>query len=188
MRNKKISGLKAKTNGKIFEGILDKYFSYYAAKGYCNIEKTPEPYRFIKPYSSYLFVGCFLKSAQPDYKGTLKGGRSIVLEAKSVSNGRINLSALTENEYKQLKLHKELGACTGVIVYDSVESNIYLLPFIMFEEMENLFKLKHIKLNLLQKFEISKKLNSTEITGLFNYILSLNLEDLKLLLEKNEIN
>lgn len=151
------SGLKAKRNGQRFEQILDKYFSFYAEMGYCNIEKTPEPFKFIKPYTSNLFVGCFLKSAQPDYKGTLKGGRSIVLEAKSVSGGKIQLSALTENELKELIRHRNLGACSGVLVYDSEMSNIYLLPIVLIEKMEEIFNKKHIKLKQVKKFIITEK-------------------------------
>lgn len=177
------AGYKAKKNGQYFENFLDQVFSTCANLNYCNIEKTPEPFRFIKPYSTNLFIGCYIKSAQPDYKGTLKGGRSIVLEAKSVSMGKINLSALTENEMKELVKHKELGACSGVLVYDSEKQNIYLLPIVMFERMEELFNRKHIKLELVEKFCINEKLVNKDVSDLFNHITTLSFDDCKKLIK-----
>lgn len=176
-------GRKAKKNGQYFENFLDKVFNTCSQLGYCNIEKTPEPFRFIKPYSTNLFVGCYIKSAQPDYKGTLKGGRSIVLEAKSVSTGKISLSALTENEMAELVKHKELGACTGVIVYDSAEGNIYLLPIVMFERMQDLFNRKHIKLKEVEKFCINTKLVNKNLSDLFSFITTRTFEDCQKLIE-----
>lgn len=156
MTNREI-GRKAKQNGKRFETLLDKYFSFFAEMGYCNIEKTPEPFKFIKPYSNNLFVGCFVKSAQPDYKGTLQGGRAIVLEAKSVENGKIQKSALTDNELKELLRHQKLGACSGVLVYDNEKANIHLLPVVMFEKMEEIFGKKHIKLSQVKRYVINEQ-------------------------------
>lgn len=173
LKNKKQeSGLLAKENGKSFEKLLDSYFQLFAILGYCNIEKTPEPFRFIKPYQKNLFIGCFVKSAQPDYKGTNKGGRAIVLEAKSVSDGKINKSALTENEFTQLQKHKRLGALSGVIVYDQTDGHIYLFPFTLFESMEELRGRKSLVLKKEKNFDVTKDFLEKDVSTIFEKILN----------------
>lgn len=71
---RQLRGMKNRAEGKAFEDILDKTFSYYSSKGYALIDKTPEPFKIIKRMENTRFIGCFLKRAQPDYKGTIKGG------------------------------------------------------------------------------------------------------------------
>ena len=53
------------------------------------IEKTPEPMKVIKPEGNGRFLACYTKKAQVDYKGTLKGGRTILIEAKFTSTDRL---------------------------------------------------------------------------------------------------
>ena len=154
--SKVIQGKTARRNGKEFEKMLDNYFSFLKKLRVACIEKTPEPFRYIKPLANGggMFVATFIKSAQPDFKGVLFNGREIVLESKSVSNDRINLSALTDTEREELILHDEMHALSGVIVRQKETEKIFLFPTSFFVKMEELTGFKHIKFINAEKFEI----------------------------------
>lgn len=178
--NKIIQGRTARKNGKEFEKMLDNYFSFLKDKKIACIEKTPEPFRYIKPFgnSGGMFVATFIKSAQPDFKGVLFNGREIVLESKSVSNDRINLSALTDTEREELILHDEMHALSGVIVRQKKTEKIFLFPTSFFVKMEELTGFKHIKFINAEKFEI-KGIEEKNIKAIFKIreILSLTPEE-----------
>lgn len=73
-----IRGKQARVAGGYFENIISASCDYYLSRGLAKIEKTPEP---MKPLGAKnrkgQFLACYTKQAQPDYGGTLKGGRSI---------------------------------------------------------------------------------------------------------------
>ena len=86
---RQLLGKIARQKGQYFEQRLDGSFDYYRDRGYAVIEKTPEPMKVIKPEGSGRFLACYTKKAQVDYKGTLKGGRTILIEAKFTSTDRL---------------------------------------------------------------------------------------------------
>lgn len=167
-------GKTAKRNGKEFEKLLDNYFLCLKKMKACAIEKTPEPFRYIKPLNgSYgMFVATFVKSAQPDFKGTIAGGRAIVLEAKSVASDRVNLSVLTEQEKDDLILYSQLGAISGVIVKSQQLNNIYFFPTDFFCNIYELTGFKHIKFEKANGF-ILRGIEENEINAI-NKIVELN--------------
>ena len=71
-----IRGKQARVAGGYFENIISASCDYYLSRGLAKIEKTPEP---MKPLGAKnrkgQFLACYTKQAQPDYGGTLKGGR-----------------------------------------------------------------------------------------------------------------
>ena len=79
---RQLLGKIARQKGQYFEQRLDSTFDYYRERGYAEIEKTPEPMKVIKPEGNGRFLACYTKKAQVDYKGTLKGGRTVLFEAK----------------------------------------------------------------------------------------------------------
>ena len=85
-----IRGKQARVAGGYFENIISASCDYYLSRGLAKIEKTPEP---MKPLGAKnrkgQFLACYTKQAQPDYGGTLKGGRSIYFEAKHTDDERI---------------------------------------------------------------------------------------------------
>ena len=179
-------GRTAKHNGKQFEKLLDGYFAYWKAAGLFSIEKTPEPYRYIKPCGGAggMFIATFAKSAQPDYKGTLNGGRAIVLEAKSISKDRINLSQLTETEAAELHLHYRLGAISGVIVYEQETNLIYFFPAKLFCKIDELTGFKHIKFKDAGAFIIDGiQTNALGAMTRIQYLYTLGAEKLAELLQ-----
>lgn len=75
--------------GLLFEDLVTAGCEYYGEKGTAQIRKTPEDFRVLKKergangkYNGK-FKGQFLKNAQPDFQGTLPGGRSVVFETKT---------------------------------------------------------------------------------------------------------
>ena len=79
---RQLLGKIAKARGKQFESRIDDSFAYYAQKGFAIIEKTPEPMHPTKNLGNGKFIAYYEKQAQPDYKGTIKGGRTVMFEAK----------------------------------------------------------------------------------------------------------
>ena len=103
--------------GDGFEKMITDACEYYRNRGIADIEKTPEPFRVIgRTNSGSKFIGYFESKAQPDFKGTLKGGKSIVFDAKATTTEKIAVSVLSEEQKKHLVLHQKLGALSGVMV------------------------------------------------------------------------
>ena len=64
--------------GHSFEGYIKAACALYAQQGRAEIDKTPEPFRVTaKDRKNGTFSGRFTARAQPDFQGTLDGGRSL---------------------------------------------------------------------------------------------------------------
>jgi recombination protein U len=137
-------GRESRRAGGSFEAYLENLFELYSKYGIMHLEKTPEPMKVIRPAGPGQFLACFQKSAQPDFKGTLHGGRSIVLEAKHTDSDRILQSALTDNERDELETYYRLGAVAGVVVSFGLIKFCYV-PYIAWKHMELFAGHKHIK-------------------------------------------
>ena len=93
-----IRGKQARVAGGYFENIISASCDYYLSRGLAKIEKTPEP---MKPLGAKnrkgQFLACYTKQAQPDYGGTLKGGRrpSTPTTSASSSAGSLKSSRTT---------------------------------------------------------------------------------------------
>lgn len=107
----------AKDEGASFEKMIIDACNYYCDKGIADVDKTPEPVRQIsKKNERGQFWACYEKKAQPDFKGTIKGGKSIVFDAKSTITEKIAVSVLSDEQRKHLILHDRLGAKSGVLM------------------------------------------------------------------------
>lgn len=93
---RQLIGATSRIMGQQFEDRLDQSFEFYSKAGFAHIEKTPEPMKVIKSLGNGRFEACFQKKAQPDYKGTLKGGRAVLFEAKFTASGRVEQSRVVE--------------------------------------------------------------------------------------------
>ena len=62
------------------------------------------------------FEAVFEKSAQPDFKGTVKGGRTVVFDAKFTEADRIRYQVLSEHQRDTLLKYSELGAMAFILV------------------------------------------------------------------------
>ena len=140
---RQLQGAASKAKGKEFEDRLDEAFAYYWTHGFAIIEKTPEPMRPVQNLGSGKFVAFFEKKAQPDYKGTIKGGRTVMFEAKFTSTGKIDQSRVLQGQAEYLDRHQELGARCYVIAGFS-SGNVYRIPWSVWRDMKRHFGRKYI--------------------------------------------
>ena len=136
-------GAVSKAKGKQFEDRLDKSFAYYKAHGFAIIEKTPEPMRPTKNLGNGKFEAFFEKKAQPDYKGTIKGGRTVMFEAKFTSTGKMEQSRVLQGQANYLDRHQELGArCYVIAGFGS--GAVYRFPWNIWRDMKKHFGRKDV--------------------------------------------
>lgn len=150
-----------KTNraeGKAFEDKLDKAFAYYKARGSAQIDKTPEPTKVIKRLDGGKFVAVIDRKAQPDYKGTLNGGRSVMYEAKYTSSDRITDSRVTEEQWNYLTMGAALGAFCYVLAGFS-SGNVYKVPWEIWAKMKDYFGRKYVTENDLKQYLVKPAWN-----------------------------
>lgn len=103
--------------GQHFEREILAGCRMYESHGIATIDKTPEPFRVTsKNHRTGEFTGRFSTHAQPDFQGTLYGGRSIMFEAKRTSKDRITRNVLTDTQMDVLEKHSRLGALCGVCI------------------------------------------------------------------------
>lgn len=151
-------GAQAKRKGKAFEDRLSATFEYYHLRGSALITKTHEPMKPIRDLGQGRFVACYEKKAEPDYKGTLKGGRTVMFEAKYTSADRIEQSRVLPQQADYMDDHTKLGArCFVVVGFDSGE--VYLVPWDDWKNMKQLFGHKYATEQELQNYRVSTAWN-----------------------------
>lgn len=139
--------------GRFFERGIENACSFYRAEGIANIEKTPEPFRVLeKNHKNGIFKGRFIASAQPDFKGTVGGGQSIVFEAKYTSTDTIKASVLTKEQTESLEAHYMLGAIAGVCV--GIGGRYFFVPWRVWRDMKKYIGKKSAKTEDLASYEV----------------------------------
>lgn len=140
--------------GAAFENLIDRSCEYYKQQGIAMIEKTPEPMRTLRPLGSGRFEAVYTKQAQPDYKGTLIGGRAIAFEAKHTDKDRIMRSVISDEQEKCLDAYEQMGAVCYVLVSFGFKK-FYKFPWKLFRDMKYHFGVKHIReIDHIGDFEI----------------------------------
>lgn len=135
---------KARNAGTTFEDIISDSCEYYIKHGIAVIEKTPEPMRVLYPMGNGKYVAVFTKKAQPDYKGTLIGGRTIVFEAKHTDTDRIKRDVISDEQEKCLDAHERMGAACFVLISFGFK-HFYKIAWHDFKYMKAVFGFQHIK-------------------------------------------
>ncbi len=155
---KRLQGLSSRAKGKAFEDRLDATFAYYASRGYALIDKTPEPFKIIKRLEYLRFIGCFQKKAQPDYKGTIKGGRSVVFEAKYTDSDRIQQDRVSEAQWSYMEQATELGArCFVICGFRS--GKVYKVPWAVWRTMKETFGHKYMAEKDIACYKVAESWN-----------------------------
>lgn len=138
-------GLQSRRAGESFESVIDASLQWYQQRGVACVEKTPEAMKPLsKPNRNGQFLACFTKAAQPDFKGTLAGGRGVVFEAKHTDGDRIEYSRLTKEQADRLDLHHRLGAVAFVLVSFGLR-DFYRIPWEVWRDMKDIYGHKHMK-------------------------------------------
>lgn len=148
-----LRGARSRASGEIFENYIDAACVFYEEEGTAIIEKTPEPMKIIKNMGSGKFLAHFKKKAQPDYKGTLQGGKTIVFEAKHTDDNRIEQRRLTEMQSRCLNKYTELGAQCFVLV--SIQMEFFaLVPWEVWRSMKNIYNRKYMTAEELKNYQV----------------------------------
>lgn len=154
------AGAASREKGKLFERRLDAAFAYYAEHGSAIIEKTPEPMRPTKSLGNGRFVAHFEKKAQADYKGVLKGGRTIIFEAKFTASDRLEQNRVGQNQTGYMERYSSLGArCFIVIGFSS--GGVYRIPWKIWREMKDVFGRKYVKESDLGAYRVQEMKSGT---------------------------
>lgn len=147
-------GLQSKRAGEHFENMITASLNWYCDKGVAFVEKTPEPMKPLrKPDRQGRFLACYTKAGQPDFKGTLTGGRAVVFEAKHTDSDKIDQSRLTPEQVESLTLHHKLGAAAFIMVSAGLE-NFYRVPWEVWRDMKQIYGRKHMKLEDLEPYRV----------------------------------
>lgn len=120
--------------GHFFEGYIKAACIHYRHIKRAEIDKTPEPFRVSKKHQDGTFTGRFTALAQPDFKGTLSGGRSIAFEAKYTTTDRMKRGVLTETQMEALEYHSDLGAVAGVCI--GIQDKFFFIPWAIWWDMK----------------------------------------------------
>lgn len=144
--------------GAAFEERLKVACDYYRNIGVANVKKTPEPFKVTSGLhqnrkGQWVFEGHFEAPAQPDFKGTLRGGQSVVFDAKTTQTDRMHQSELTFEQEKDLRLHHKLGALTFVAVSACLHG-CYVVPWEIWEHMKVRYGRKYMTLGELEEFKV----------------------------------
>lgn len=139
-----LSSSKARSNGVAFEQLIDAGCRYYIKKGIAIIHKTPEPMHPIQPMGNGRFLAAYDKKAQPDYQGTLRGGRSIVFEAKHSDGKEMAQGRITTAQWADLDGHQAMGALCYVLVSFGFRT-FAMIPWAEWKNMKNHVGRVHLK-------------------------------------------
>ena len=112
--------------GHFFEESIKAACVVYSMEGRAEVDKTPEPFRVMEKSRDGIFKGRFTAHAQPDFQGTLAGGRSIVFEAKYTTTDRLKQDVLTDQQMETLKKHDRRGALSGVCA--GIGNDFFFVP------------------------------------------------------------
>ena len=137
-------GAVSKAQGKIFEDRLSAAFDYYRERGLASVDKTPEPMKVLKSIGQGRFMCCFEKKAQPDFTGTVRGGRSVMFEAKFTASDRMEQNRVLPQQADYLTRHQALGARCYVLAGFST-GHVYRIPWSIWAEMKQRFGRKYVR-------------------------------------------
>ena len=120
--------------GHDFEEAIKQACAIYASQGRAKVEKTPEPFRVLEKRDNGIFVGRFTAHAQPDFQGTLDGGRSIIFEAKYTTTESMKRDVLTDTQMDTLEDHHRKGALAAVCV--GIQDRFFFVPWEVWRDMK----------------------------------------------------
>ena len=111
-----IAGARSRIAGQTFEDQITASLVWHEERGILKAAKTPEPMKPIGPkQKGGRFTAVYVKAAQVDFSGTMRGGRSVRFEAKQTDTDRFERKRLTDEQMDDLRGHEKLGALCFVI-------------------------------------------------------------------------
>lgn len=151
------AGYKSKRNGERFERLIELSCNMYKRENKAFIQKTPENTRFLRPLEGGKFVAVHDKKSQPDFQGTLKGGRSVVFEAKHTNSTNIRFDRLQMHQKRELVKHWQLGAEAFLLIsfeINSPDKRVYKVPIKDWLLLENKLDKKSVNEDDLKNYRV----------------------------------
>lgn len=150
---KKYRGAVSRSQGLLHEKMIEAGCIYYRQTGRAYIVKEPEPFRVLKKDKRTGRATIqFVKHAQPDFHGTLKGGRTIVFEAKHTNSDRIKQDLITPEQAASLTVQERLGAAAFVCA--GIDNRAFMVPWSVWSDMKKYFGRKYATADDLEPFEV----------------------------------
>lgn len=151
----------SRATGEGFEAQILTACAYYRAHGIAEIDKTPEPIKVISgrrqnASGCWSFEAVFTKQAQPDFQGTIDGGRSVVFEAKATDKDRILQSAVTHEQAYAMQSHAQKGALVFVLVCLRGRA-VYRVPWEVWWRMRQHFGHKYMTARELLPYRVQMR-------------------------------
>ncbi len=154
-RKKVLDSWKGKRNnaqGHFFEGFIKTACAVYKQKGIACVEKMPEPFMVLEKRDKGIFKGRFIAHAQPDFMGTLSGGRSICFEAKYTSTDKLGQNVLTGEQWDSLEQHWKAGAKAGVCA--GIGDVYAFIPWPVWRSMQDIYGRKYMTAEDLEPYRV----------------------------------
>lgn len=151
--NRQLQGKINRQLGQNFEQQIETIAEVYRLQKLAMLEKTPEPMKILKHLEKGRFEAVFETDAQPDFKGVIKGGRTVVFDAKFTQSNRISYQALSDHQRQVLSQYDELGAIAFVLV-GFADGNMYPVDIKTWVNMKEIFGHKHIKQEELEQHHL----------------------------------
>ncbi|MGE9970313.1 Holliday junction resolvase RecU [Candidatus Pseudoscillospira sp. SGI.172] len=138
--------------GHSFEDYIKAACAFYKDRGRASVDKTPEPFRVLEKSRDGIFKGRFTARAQPDFQGTLAGGRSIVFEAKYTTTDRLKRDVLTSEQQDALEDHRQKGAVAAVCA--GIGNDFFFVPWAVWRDMKEHFGRKYVTAADLEQWRV----------------------------------
>lgn len=152
---RQLIGAVSKALGQQFERDINAAFDHYRRLGVASIEKTPEPFHMTGRENGGKVVGFYEKKAQPDYAGTLRGGRSVYMEAKFTGSNRMEQSRVSPGQTEYLDEKMRLGAFCYVLAGFS-HGGAYCIPWSVWRSMKEHYGRKFVTENDITQYKIPR--------------------------------
>lgn len=139
-----VRGMMSRVQGNQFEQQILNACDALARRGEAAIDKTPEPMKPLAPPNDYgQFKACYTKKAEPDFHGTIAGGRAILFEAKSTATGKMEQSRVLKEQGETMDKYTALGAhCFVLATFDGLRA--YRVPWEHWKTMRERWGRKYV--------------------------------------------
>lgn len=159
---KQLIGSRSRSTGAAFEKLIEVSCEVYKSRGLAYIEKTPEPMRPVSRADRQgKFTAIYTAAAQPDYKGTLSGGRAVVFEAKHTDSDTMKQERVTPAQAEALRIHYELGALCFVLI--SIKDRCFAIPWEVWDNMKKVYGRKYITASDAKEYEVKITANKGSV-------------------------
>lgn len=150
---KQLMGSRSRASGAAFEKLIEASCEVYKNRKLAYIEKTPEPMRPISGADRQgKFTAIYTAAAQPDYKGTLSGGRAVVFEAKHTDSDTMKQDRVTPAQADALRTHYALGALCFVLI--NIKDRYFAVPWTVWDDMKQIYGRKYITASDVEEYEV----------------------------------